>query len=334
MYLTKLASIQLVLWQMLEQYGEDPAPVFKQVKLNPSLMYKSGERYPLAKIAELWKEMGRRIKDPCFGLSAATCWHPSNFGTMGYALLTSHSLRVTFERLIRFHRVISDANFGELEEDKEKNTLSFILKTENADSYTRGREDAAIAWILSVLRVNYQKELFPEAVHLTHPKPPCSGKYYEFFRSPVYFNEPVSRMVFSLDIVDKVLASSNEELTAFGDQAMNQYISSLDTGNQVNRIREFIVENLPSGNVTVEQVAETLGMNTRTLQRALKEEEGTSFINLLNDTRMDIAKQFIQDKKMDLTEVAFLLGFAELSTFSRSFKRWTGKSPMQFRKTA
>ena len=333
MYLTKLASIQLVLWKMLERYDQDPAPVFKQIKLDPSLMYKPGERYSLIKIAELWKEMGKRIKDPCFGLSAATSWHPTYFGTMGYALLSSHSLRVTFERLIRFHKVISDVKFGELEEDKAKNTLSFILKTENSDSYTKGREDAAVAWILSVLRINYQKELFPESVHLTHCKPPCSGKYYEFFRCPVYFNEPVCKLIFSLDIVDTVLASSNEELTAFGDQAMSSYIHSLNTGTLINQIREIIAENLPSGNVTVNQVAGILGMNIRTLQRALKE-KGTSFIKLLNDTRMDIAKQFIQDKSMDLTEVAFLLGFAEQSTLSRSFKRWTGQSPMKFRKAA
>jgi len=333
MYLTKLASIQLVLWRMLEEHNEDPAPVFKQVQLDPSLMYEPGKRYSLIKIAELWKEMGRRIKDPCFGLTAATCWHPSNFGTMGYALLTSSSLRVTFERLIRFHRVISDAHFGELEEDKEQNSLSFVLKTENSDTYTRGREDAAISWILSVLRVNYQKELFPEAVYLTHSKPSCSSKYYEFFQSPVHFGTSTCKLVFSLDIVDTVLASNNEEMTAFGDQAMSTYISSLATGTQTNQIKEIIAENLPSGNVTVEQVAGTLGMNTRTLQRALKE-KGTTFLNLLNDTRMDLAKQFIQDKQMDLTEVAFLLGFAELSTFSRSFKRWTGKSPLQFRKAA
>ena len=122
-------------------------------------------------------------------------------------------------------------------------------------------------------------------------------------------------------------------MTAFGDQAMTAYINSLDTGTQVSHIKEIIAKNLPSGNVTVEQVARVLGMNTRTLQRALKE-KGTSFITLLNDTRMDIAIQFIQDKQMDLTEVAFLLGFAELSTFSRSFKRWTGQSPLQFRKAA
>ena len=80
-------------------------------------------------------------------------------------------------------------------------------------------------------------------------------------------------------------------------------------------------------------IAEELGINARTLQRSLQE-KNTTFSTLLTDTRMDIAKGYIQDRHMDLTEVAFLLGFAELSTFSRSFKRWTGKSPMQYRKAA
>ena len=73
MQLTKLASIQLVVWKILEKYNEDPVNVFKKVKLDPVLMHQPGARYPLEKIAELWKEMSRRIKDPCFGLTTATC---------------------------------------------------------------------------------------------------------------------------------------------------------------------------------------------------------------------------------------------------------------------
>jgi len=90
---------------------------------------------------------------------------------------------------------------------------------------------------------------------------------------------------------------------------------------------------MPSGKVTVEHVAVELGVSGRKLQRILHE-KGTTYLAVLNDTRMDIAKGYIRNKSMDLTEVAFLLGFAELSTFSRSFKRWTGKSPLQFRKAA
>jgi len=333
MYLTKLASIQQVLWNMLEKYNEDPQPVFKQVGLNPALMHEPGARYSLKKIAELWDEMERRIKDPCFGLTAATCWHPTYFGTMGYAMLVSNSLRVSLERLIRFHRVISDANFGELHEDDKTGTLIFTLKYNDEAHYSRGREDAALAWILSLLRVNYQKSLTPVSVHLTHSKPDCSGKYYEFFQSPVHFNSTLCSLALPLDVVDRILPSGNEELAKFGDQAMTTYLASLDAGTRITHIKKIIIDNMPSGNVTVEKVASELGISSRKLQRILQK-KNTTFISLLNETRMDIAKQYIRDKHIDLTEIAFLLGFAELSTFSRSFKRWTGKSPIQFRKAA
>ncbi len=333
MYLTKLASIQQVLWNMLEKYNEDPQPVFKQVGLNPALMYEPGARYSLKKIQGLWAEMERRIKDPCFGLTAATCWHPTYFGTMGYAMMVSKSLRVSLERLIRFHRVISDANFGELHEDYNAGTLIFTLKYNDETQYSRGREDAALAWIMSLLRVNFQKALAPVSVHLTHPKPDCSGKYYEFFQSPVHFNSTLCRLALPLDVVDRILPSGNEELAQFGDQAMTAYLASLDKGTRITHIKKIIIDNMPSGNVSVDQVASELGMNSRKLQRILQK-KGTTFLSLLNETRMDIAKQYIRDKQIDLTEVAFLLGFAELSTFSRSFKRWTGKSPIQFRKAA
>ncbi|MEN8200696.1 MAG: AraC family transcriptional regulator [Thermodesulfobacteriota bacterium] len=333
MYLTKLASIQLVLWNMLEKYNQDPAPVFEQVGLNPELMHQPGERYPLDRIAALWEEMEGRINDPCFGLTAATCWHPSHFGTLGYALLVSKSLRVTLERLIRFHRVISDADFGALQEERENNTLTFTLNYKDELHYTRGREDAAIAWIMSVLQVNFQQDLRPLAVHLTHPRPKCEERYFEYFRSAVHFNSPACKIILPLDTAEQPLTGSNEKMAEFADQTMTTYLADLDSNSQVNQIREIIVNNLPSGNVSVEQVAGELGISGRKLQRVLQD-RGTTFLSLLNDTRMELAKEFIRDRHIDLTEVAFLLGFAELSTFSRSFKRWTGTSPLQFRKAA
>ena len=333
MYLTKLASVQLVLWNILEEYNQDPAAVFKKVQLDPQRMYQPGARHSLRKIAELWREMEDLIKDQCFGLTAAMKWHPSHFGTLGYAMLVSKSLRITLERLIRFHRVISDASFADLYEDRAKGVLVFSLKYRDEAPYSRGREDAALAWIMSSLRVNFQRDLAPLSVKLTHGRPDCGGKYYEFFQSPITFNAPSSGFELSLDVVDIVLPSGNEELVSFNEQAMTQYINSLGDKTLVERVKNIIVEHLPSGDATVEKTASELHLSTRKLQRLLQQ-EGTSFIVLLNETRMDIAKQYVQDREVDLTEVAFLLGFSELSTFSRSFKRWTGKSPIQYRQTA
>jgi len=331
MQLTKLASIQLVVWKILEKYNEDPVNVFKKVKLDPVLMHQPGARYPLEKVAELWEEMSKKIKDPCFGLTAATCWHPSDFGILGHAILMSRSLRVTLECLIRYHQVISDAKYGRLYEDKKRRTLDFILMYTDEDPYPRAREDAALAWIMSVLQINFQQDLSPVSVSFTHNRPVCAGKYYEFFHSPVSFGAPVACISLSLDVVDQVLPAKNDELAELSDHLMVKYIDSLNNIDLITRVKKIVAENLPSGNASLDNVASVLCMGTRKLQRLLKQEK-TSFITLLNDTRMVLAKQYVLDENIDITEIAFLLGFAEQSTFSRSFKRWTGQSPSHYRK--
>ncbi len=331
MYLTKLASIQLVNWNILEAYNKDPLEVFTKVRLDPRLMRQPGARYSLDKVADLWEQMDKVIEDPCFGLAAAKCWHPSNFGTLGYALLMSTCLRTTLERLIRFHRVISDAAFGKLIENQDRTTLLFNLTNKDEKQYSPAREDAAIAWIMSVLQVNYQSPLSPVSLSFTHGRPPgCAGKYYELFQGPIIFDAPVSGIELSLDDADRILPSGNKDMAEFNDQAMTKYLLAKNSDPLVSRVTKIIVEHLPSGDATIEKAASELFMSKRKLQRLLQD-EGTSFMTILNETRADIAKEYVRNKDMDLTEIAFLLGFSEQSTFSRSFKRWTGKSPSSFR---
>ncbi|SHO47495.1 AraC family transcriptional regulator [Desulfopila aestuarii] len=331
MHLTKLASIQLVNWNILEEYNLDPFTIFTKVQLDPTLMHHPGARYPLSRIADLWEEMEKVIKDPCFGLLAAKRWHPANFGTLGYALLMSTSLRTTLERLIRFHRVISDARFASLYEETAKSALVFDLSNPDEAPYTAAREDAALAWIMSVLKVNFQRPLSPISVSFTHSRPEeCAGKYYELFQAPIHFDAPAARIELSLNDADRILPSGNKEMLDLKEEVMTGYLEARSEKSLVARVTKCIVEHLPSGDATVEKIASELFVSTRKLQRLLQE-EGTSFLTLLNSTRQSIAEQYVQNKNMDLTEIAFLLGFSDQSTFSRSFKRWTGRSPRAFR---
>ncbi len=333
MYLTKLASFQLVIWNMLEKYNHDPDEVFRKVQLDPTLMHQPGARYSLQKVNDLWAEVNRRIKDPCCGLTAATCWHPSCFGTLGYAMLASKSLRIGLERLIRFHQVISDVEFGKIHIEKDLGALVFTLLYRDEEPFPQSHEDATLALMMSVLRMNFQQDFTPVFIHFTHSSPRCAGKYYELFHSPITFDSPSCRLALPLNIVDRILPSGNEELVAFNEQMMTQYLASLNGEDLITRVKKIIVEHLPSGDATVENVASELYLSTRKLQRSLQQEHMT-FIALLRETRMEIAKQYVQNKNMNLTEIAFLLGFSEQSSFSRFFKRWTGKTPIQYRMTA
>lgn len=331
---TTLASMELVLWIILEEYNEDPLPIFSKFQLDPELMYHSGGRYPIFKVIKLWAEAEKVIKDPCFGLIAAEKWHPSNFGTLGYALLMSTSLRETIIRLMRFYRVVIDEPIAEAELTDIGEILVYTLNYKSRENFQiPAREDSLLAWLLSVLRINFQKPFAPLSVHFTHSKPNCAAKFYKLFQCPVYFDSPTTKMEISLEDADRILPSSNKELAAFNDQVMTKYIEINSGASLVTKVKKIIVDHLPSGNATVERTASDLFMSKRKLQRLLQE-EGTSFLHLINETRKNIAMQYVKDKEMDLTEIAFLLGFAEQSTFSRSFKRWTGKSPSIYRKTA
>jgi AraC-like DNA-binding protein len=243
----------------------------------------------------------------------------------------SKTLRDTLERLLRYHKILSDSPLGELQEDKLRGTLSLVALYEGKTARLPFREDSGLAWVVSILRMNYQRDLAPLSVDFTHSRPDCAGKFYEYFQCPINFDAEHTRLTLSLEVAEELLPGSNEELAAFSDQLMARYLNSLSEHDLVTKVKKAIVGHLPSGEATVDKVASDLYMSTRTLQRSLQQKD-TSFFALLNEARMELAMQYVSDPNMNLTEVAFLLGFAEQSSFSRSFKRWTGQSPVQHRK--
>src|SRR5262249_16896150 len=101
----------------------------------------------------------------------------------------------------------------------------------------------------------------------------------------------------------------------------------------LDRMRELIAEALQSGVPTLDQIAKKMATSERTLRRRL-EAEGTSFRALLDETRARLARSYVSDRRMPLSEVAFLLGFPEPSAFHRAFKRWTETTPSAWRARA
>jgi AraC-like DNA-binding protein len=328
---TKYARISLILWNILNSYGIDPEPLFWEAGINPDLMKQSGKRYRVRKVKSLWQKASAAIGDPCFGLKAAELWHPSNFSALGYAMLASNTIRTALQRMERYYQVISDEKVLELNEVKDGLQLTLVFSHMMHD--IPERNDASLAVIMSICRVNSLEDFAPVSVTLTHPKPSCSSKFFEYFKCPVIFNAPSNTLTLPHDRVDRTLPGSNPQLAELNDQLMITYLQKLDQDDITQKVKAIVINQLPSGNVTDESVAKAIYMSNRTLQRKL-EKAGTTFKNLLNETRQDLAKQYLRDRDSSMTEIAFLLGFSENSTFSRAFKRWTGVSPSEYRKAS
>lgn len=324
-----LASYLYVVWRILEKYSIPPEPLFRKAEIDPALIRQSGKRCPSSKASRLWSLTAEAIDDPCFGLLAADCWHPSDHGAMGYAVLSSKTLKEASDRIIRYNRMLSTEEFVRCDDQAEGLVITLVGSEERR--HLPARNDAALAVLLSSCRLNYQQEFAPLSVTLTHPQPACSARYYQFFGCPVTFEAEQNTMILPIDIMEKELYGSNPQLTTLHDQVIQDYLAELNTDALIHRIKTLITDKLPSGNVPEKQVAGELYMGVRNMQRLLQE-QGTSFVTLLNEVRRDLAITYVRDKDFSFTEVAFLIGFADSSTFSRAFKRWTGQSPRNYKK--
>ena len=171
MYGTRYARISLILWNILESYRIDPGPLFWEMGINPEVMKQSGMRYGYKNVKNLWRRASEVIKDPCYGLKAGEVWHPSHFSALGYAMLASQSLRTALERIDRYYRFISDQKIIELNDNEEGLTLTLVFSHTMHD--IPERNDALLAFVISMCRVNYTEDLAPISVTFTHPEPSC-----------------------------------------------------------------------------------------------------------------------------------------------------------------
>ena len=191
-------------------------------------------------------------------------------------------------------------------------------------------EDGQLASLTKFCRIIAGDDLNPARVCFRQEEPADTGYYYEVFRCPVEFGCEHTMLVLNIADVDKRLPGSNAELAKLNEHIVVRYLAHSAKKDIVNQVKAAIIDNLSNGSVTEKTVSESLFMTPRNMHRKLQKEE-TSFKQLLTEVRQDLAQQYIQDRSKTLTEISFLLGFSEVSSFSRAYKGWTGKAPSQDR---
>jgi AraC-like DNA-binding protein len=114
------------------------------------------------------------------------------------------------------------------------------------------------------------------------------------------------------------------------DRMLAGELARLDKSDVIARCRAAVLEDLPSGEASAEDTAKQLHMSPRTLQRKLAEAQ-TTYVQLVDDTRKDLALRYIEDPRRSITDITFSLGFSQPSAFTRAFRRWTGLAPSEYR---
>jgi AraC-like DNA-binding protein len=312
------------LWRTLESYGVDPRVVIDESDYMPGREGRAHFRLSFDDYDRLRAEAVDLVGDPAIGLRSADHIHPSHFGALGYAWLASSSLLDGFHRLRRYGRMFNDRETWQIDESSDEVVVALQISApvrrpdEVADSFISG--------LTALSRLNYGQQFNPDRVALTRRIPEDPSPWFSFFRCPLDFGADANRLVLSMAKASKALSGSDPQLVVLHEGVIERYLASLDHGDVVNRARVEIVDQLPSGTLTEDSVANALAMTKRTLHRKLQE-HGETFRSLLEGVRRSLVIGYLGDPDLTLTEIAFLLGYTDASSFSRAFRRWFGTSP-------
>ncbi len=318
------------LWETLKSIGFDPEPLFKQMGVDPELITDPNARVSEEAVIKLWSRAIELTGDECLAIKAGKHWHPSTLGALGYAWLASSTLRAALNRVVRYFRMIDDTKSVVLQET----SAGFVytpLTAVGVDTIP-AEDDLHLAVLIESCRFNYGQELDPVCVAFSHAQPDCPDDFFTHFRCPVEFDAGQSSLTLPLEAIDKPLPGSNPTMARLCDKVMIKYLNDLDHAQFRVRTKSMIVDQMPSGNIHIGEVADCLCVSTRTLQRRLNH-EGTNFANLLTEARRELASEYILDGSKPIYQISFLLGFSEISAFSRAFRSWTGMSPSEYVKS-
>lgn len=313
----------------LLQHGIDPAPVFDPALLAELNAPSLNERIGLQQWGTLLARAIALTADPDLPLRIAGELTPKHWGVFAYAAMTCQTLAQVVVILERYERLIDEANDTCLRIEGDQAVLQWLPRM--AEAPPAFMQLSLASWGVFARRYTERPDLVAD-VDFTFAAPADITTYQQLFGGRVRFGQPVTQLRFALAYLQLPITHHDADThRVLLSQAQSQIDALNAEQDFAGRVRAAISTHLSGGSVSLEQTAGVLGLPVRTLQYQL-EQQGTSYRQLLDDTRADLARFYLQDPNMALVDVAFLLGYSEQSPFTKAFKRWTGDTPGEFRK--
>jgi len=327
---TTLGSVAALLAQALRSRDRDPAPLFTAAGIDMQDAAIPGVRIPTTRMQSLWRLAVEATGDPCLGLVAARHFQPAALHGLGFAWLASDTLHAALDRLVRYSRFINTTVDFHLEKTADSVDLVIRIPREEWPDFAFAATDLAMAAFLRMCQITSGNAVMPLRVSFQRTPPPCAGDFVDIFGPNICYGAADNRLCFDRALVEAPLSMANPELARLNDQTVIDYLARCDSASITMQVRSRIIELLPDGRPGQEAIAESLHLSLRSLQRKLQN-ENTSFTTLLNETQQQLALQYIRESHRSIGEITYLLGYSEPGSFTRAFRRWTGKSPLQFR---
>ncbi|WP_225676294.1 AraC family transcriptional regulator [Thalassolituus marinus] len=320
--------IQLAHQAMLSM-GLDVGTVFQRLGVTPELLADRNARTPHAAQVIFWQVLEEVSGDPDIGLHLGEHMPVYKGQVLQYLFLSSPTFGDGLERVLNYQRLLSDASQASAGYD-DQHAYIVLARASDETGPLRHLNECMMLGLISFFRYVTDNAFAPAAIHFNHEAPEDISGFARVFDCPVLFSQSDNRIIFSRQLLDLPSSHAEPELLHLHEKLASEHVAKLerqDIVTQVNRVFGEILETAP---VSLEEIAERLGIKARTLRSRLSD-AGTSFNQLLAEYRCNLAKRLLAGTDESIDEIVYLTGFSEPSTFYRAFKRWTGQTPVEYR---
>jgi len=281
---------------------------------------------------DLLEKMAERIDITAIPLRAARLLSPDDYGALGLAWKAAPTLMGSFSRVERYARLWTSVVEYELR-PTDNGTLFVLHRSGIRRLGMCLSNEATLASAVSISRQVCPVPFAPLEVHFQHDAPKLRDHHEDYFGCPVLFGSDVDALLISAEALAQPNILGDEGITRFLLSHLDQELEDIGEEETLeSQAKDAVARALSEGMPKMADVARGLGMSARSFHRRLAE-NGLSFQTLAETTRREIALGMLQEERYSLSEIAFLAGFSEQSAFTRAFKRWTGRTPAQFRRT-
>lgn len=286
-------------------------------------------RVPVTTQYAFWDYARKVSGDPALGLHIGEIVEPDRMGLVGHIFFNCDTLQHALKEYTRLRRLVNEAVEIGFRHEGELAILSW--QCHNRDDYCVADMERTVSAAVARARHFIHRHLHIREVRFAHPDPGYANEYQRIFQCPVVFGAAETALHFDSHYLQWRLPHRNPYLYKALLAQVDGLLIRLEPPRVFSRrVRKLISRQLTSEKLDADHLAQQLNMSRQTLYRKLKR-EGHGFQELVEEVRRDKAIRYVAEGRYALSEIAFLLGFSELSAFSRAFKRWTGESPARYR---
>jgi AraC-like DNA-binding protein len=307
----------------------DVPGLFRDAGLDFAALGDPDVRFSIDQINLLWELALARSGNPAVGLTGAVQAKPRHFGIIAYALMSAPDLLGILHRTVRYLGIVSDAAIVTVRKHGDAHRLVLTVSPGSRPA-PHQRFAFDLLRFLSFCRWVTDTELKPTAVELSHPGGQVTPIFAAAFGCMPRFGAAENALVFSAADTARPLPTANDRLSAVHDRVAAEHLQGMSGTLVKTRAFAIIAAGLPDGAPTRGAVARALGTSERTLHRRLAE-EGTSFQRLVDETRRELAENYLARRDLPIAAVAYMLGFKNQGSFFRAAHRWLSATPTQYR---